>query len=379
MAKDYYKILGVEKNASRDDIKRAYKRLAKKFHPDLNKEAGASDKFKEINEAASVLGDDQKRSHYDQFGTAEAGPGFGPGAGFDFSGFDFGSDVDFGDIFDSLFGGSAFGGMRGGRRRGQRRGADLRYDLEIELEDAVNGAAKNITIPRYETCKRCDGSGAASRSSIKDCPECGGRGNVTRTQRTPFGLFQTTSTCRRCSGEGKIIAEPCPVCHGSGRVEEERKIKVDVPQGVETGTTLRLSGEGEAGEKGARTGDLYVVLHVKPHRIFERKGNDLYVEVPISFTGAVFGDTIEIPIISGKASLHIPPGTQSNTLFKMKSKGVPDLHGSSSGDEYVKVVVHTPENLTSKQKETLKDFGTSMGDKINPSKGFFDRVKEKFS
>ena len=379
MAKDFYKVLGVEKNASRDDIKRAYKRLAKKYHPDLNKEAGAADKFKEINEAASVLADDQKRAHYDQYGTAEAGPGFGPGAGFDFSGFDFGADVDFGDIFDSLFGGSAFGGMRGNRRRGARRGADLRYDMEVELEDAVNGAEKEITIPRYETCRKCDGTGAASRSAIKDCPECNGRGNVTRTQRTPFGLFQTTTTCRRCGGEGKIIAESCPVCHGSGRVEEERKIKVDIPAGVDTGTTLRLSGEGEAGEKGARTGDLYVVIHVKQHRIFERKGGDLYVEVPISFTGAVFGDKIEVPIVGGKAALLIPPGTQSNTLFKMKGKGVPDLHGSSVGDEFVKVVVHTPDNLTSKQKGALKDFSDEMGDKINPQRGFFDRVKEKFS
>jgi molecular chaperone DnaJ len=379
MAKDYYKILGVEKNSSKEDIKRAYKRLAKKFHPDLNKEAGATDKFKEINEAASVLADEQKRAHYDQYGTAEPGPGFGPGAGFDYSGFDFGSDVDFGDIFDSLFGGSAFGGMRGGRRRGQRRGADLRYDMEIELEDAVKGAKKEINIPRYETCKKCEGSGAASKSSIKDCPECNGQGNVTRTQRTPFGLFQTTSTCRRCSGEGKIIAEPCPVCRGSGRVEEERAIKIDVPAGVETGTTLRLSGEGEAGEKAARTGDLYVVIHVRPHRIFERKGNDLYVEVPISFTCAVFGDKIEVPIIGGKASLSIPPGTQSNTLFKMRGKGVPELHGNSDGDEFVKVVIHTPDNLSSKQKDALKEFADSMGDKINPQRGFFDRVKEKFS
>jgi molecular chaperone DnaJ len=380
MAKDYYKILGVEKNASRDDIKRAYKRLAKKYHPDLNKESSSAERFKEINEAAAVLGDEQKRAQYDQFGTVEFPGGFGPGAGFDFSGFDFSSDFDIDRIFESFFGGgSPFGGFRSSRRRGPSRGADLRYDLEIELEDAVNGASKSISIPRYETCSGCGGSGAASKSAIKTCPECNGAGMSTRTQRTPFGLFQTTSTCRRCHGEGKMIAEPCQECRGSGRVEQERVIKVDIPGGVATGTSLRLAGQGEAGEKGARTGDLYVVVHVKPHRIFERRGNDLYVEVPVSFVAATLSDAIEVPTIDGKAKLHIPPGTQSNTLFKMKGKGVPYLNSSSVGDQYVKVVVHTPEDLNSRQKELLKQFASAMGEKISPQKGFFDKVKERFS
>jgi molecular chaperone DnaJ len=381
MAKDYYKILGVEKNASRDEVKKAYKRLAKKYHPDINKELGAAEKFKEINEAAAVLGDEQKREMYDRYGTADfqGAGGPGTGAGFDFSGFDFGGgDFDFGDLFESLFAGGSPFGFRSSRSRGPRRGADLRFDMEIELEDAVHGAAKHISIPRYETCDKCDGTGAASKDSIKTCPVCHGTGTVTRTQRTPFGMFQSTSVCRECRGEGKTIDEPCTDCDGSGRVEQERKIKVDIPAGVESGTTLRLSGQGEAGEKGARQGDLYVVIHVRPHRIFERKGNDVYVEVPISFVTAVIGDAIEVPTVEGKAKLHIPAGTQSNTLFKMKGKGVPYINGAGTGDEYVKVVMHTPDDVNSKQKELLMQFAKSMGDKITPQKGFLDKVKEKF-
>jgi molecular chaperone DnaJ len=378
MAKDYYKTLGVDKSASRDEIKKAYKRLAKKFHPDINKELGAAEKFKEINEAAAVLGDDQKREHYDRFGTAEFPGGAGPGAGFDFSGFGRGGEFNFDDLFESLFAGSPFGGFQTSRRRGPRRGSDLRFDMEIELEDAVKGATSHVTIPKYETCTKCDGSGAKSRSSIKQCPECNGSGMVTRTQRTPFGMFQTSSTCRRCQGEGKIIAEPCEECDGAGRVEKETKIKVDIPAGVETGTTLRLGGQGEAGEKGARAGDLYVVLHLRDHKIFERKGNDLHVEVPISFVTAIMGDTIEVPTIDGKAKLKIPAGTQSNTLFKMKNKGVPYLRSSSVGSQFVRVVAHTPENLNAKQKTSLKAFAKAMGDKITPKKGFLEKVKEKF-
>lgn len=376
MAKDYYEILGVSKDASRDEIKKAYKRLAKKYHPDVNKELGSAEKFKEINEAAAVLGDDQKRAQYDRFGTADFN-GAGPGAGFDFSGFG-GGNFDFDDLFESLFAGGPFGGFRQSRRRGPRQGADLRYDLEIDLEDAVAGKESHITIPRYETCPECKGSGAASSADITTCPDCNGRGVVSRTQRTPFGMFQTTSTCRRCHGEGKTISKPCGTCGGDGRVEKEMKIKVDIPAGVETGTTLRLGGQGEAGEKGARHGDLYVVVHVKPHRIFERKGDDLFVEVPVSFITATMGDSIEVPTISGKAKLKIPAGTQSNTLFRMKDKGVPNLRGSAVGSQYVRVVVHTPENLNAKQKSALKDFAKAMGDKISPKKSFLEKVKEKF-
>lgn len=378
MAKDYYDILGVSRDASRDEIKKAYKRLAKKYHPDLNSEEGSAEKFKEVNEAAAVLGDDQKREQYDRFGTADFAGGAGPGAGFDFSGFGRGEGFDFDDLFESLFGGSPFGGFRTSRKCGARRGADLRYDLEIGLEDAVKGATRHITIPRYEVCGSCRGTGAKSASSVKQCPECGGRGVSTRTQRTPFGIFQTSSTCRTCHGEGRVVEEPCEECGGSGRVEVERKIKVDVPPGVDSGTTLRLSSEGEAGEKGARTGDLYVVVHVEPHNVFERRGNDLFIQVPVSFDCAVLGGSIEVPTITGKARLKIPAGTRSNTLFKMKGKGVPYLRGSSVGDQYVKVVVHTPQNLNAKQKSALKGFVKAMGEKMSPKKGFLERMKEKF-
>ncbi|HII72418.1 TPA: molecular chaperone DnaJ [Candidatus Woesearchaeota archaeon] len=377
MAKDYYDILGVPKTASRDDIKKAYKRLAKKYHPDLNKEDGAADKFKELNEAAAVLGDEQKRAHYDQYGTAEFPGGFQGGAGgFDFSGF--GNEFDFGDIFESFFGGGHFGGMRG-RRRGPQRGADIRYDMEVTLEEAVAGVTKHITVPRFVSCSKCDGSGAKSKDAVQTCPDCRGSGAVTQTRRTPFGLFQTTTTCRRCGGRGQYISELCDVCDGSGRVEEEKRIKVEVPAGVDSGTTLRLSGSGEAGERGARTGDLFIVVHVQPHKVFDRKDNDLFITVPVSFVGAVLGDTIEVPVVGGEAKLKIPPGTQSNTFFKMKGKGVPFLNSSRVGDQFVKVVVHTPENLNSLQKKALSDFAKKMGDKITPQKGFLDRVKEKFS
>lgn len=368
MAKDYYELLGLNKDASRDEIKRAYKKLAKKYHPDINKEDGAADQFKEINEAATVLGDDQKRAQYDRFGTADFGPGgFHQGGGFDFSG-------DFGDLFESLFG----SGLGRRQRRGPRRGSDLRYDLEIELEDAVKGITKHIIIPRYETCPNCKGTGADSEDAIITCPDCRGTGMVSRTQRTPFGMFQTTTTCRRCRGEGKTITNPCTTCDGAGRVEVERKLKVDVPPGVENGTTLRLGGQGEAGEKGARQGDLYVVVHMRPHKIFERRGNDLFIEVPLSFVTAVGGGSIEVPTILGKARLKIPAGTQSNTLFKMRDKGVPYLNSSSEGDQYVKTVVYTPESLNAKQKKALKDFAKAIGEKIEPQKGFFEKVKEKF-
>jgi molecular chaperone DnaJ len=377
MAKDYYKILGVEKNASRDEIKKAYKRLAKQHHPDINKAAGSADKFKEINEAAAVLADEEKRAHYDQYGTAEFPGGAGPGAGFDFSGFNF-SGSDFDDVFESFFGGGGNPFGFGGRRRGPRSGSDLRYDIEVELEDAVNGASREIRIPRYERCPECRGTGAAKDSAIKACPDCKGSGRVSVTRRTPFGMFQSVSTCGRCHGEGKVISEPCGECEGSGRVEVEREIKVDIPAGVENGTTLRLGGQGEAGEKGARQGDLYVVVHIKPHRLFERRGNDIYIDAPVSYVSMVLGDTVEVPTINGRAKLKIPPGTQSNTLFKMKEKGVPYLRGSSIGDQYVRVFPFIPDNLSAKQKSALTDFADSMGEKLAPSKGLFEKMKERF-
>src|SRR3989338_4779643 len=365
MAKDYYRILGVEKNATKEEIKKAYKNLAKKSHPDLNKGEGSAEKFKEINEAAAVLADDEKRSQYDRHGTTaeQFGQGF---QGFDFSDFMRGSDVglDFDSIFESFFGGS----FRQGRR-GPARGSDLRYDLEITLEEAYSGATKSIAIPRLEKCGKCNGSGAENEKDIVNCADCNGSGVVRRTQRTPFGMLATTMTCRKCHGSGSYIKNPCDECNGKGIVRETRKIEIKIPAGAEEGTNLRIRGEGEAGEKGAETGDLYVIVHMREHDVFERHGDDIYVKINISFATAALGGEIEVPTLDGKAKLKIPSGTQSNTVFRMKGKGIPYLHGYGTGNENVEVIVEVPKKITKKQKELLKEF-----DKESGKKGFLGKI-----
>ncbi len=362
MVKDYYKILGVGKDATKDEVKRAYKKLAKKYHPDLNKELGAEEKFKEINEAASVLADDKKREQYDHFGTGAQD--FGYGAGFDFkdvfSEFGFGA-FDFDSIFDNFFGHSY-------RTRSSRRGADLAYSLEIDLEDAAFGAKKTIIVPRYETCKRCDGSGAASKSDIVKCESCKGTGYIRRTSRTPFGLFSTTSNCNKCHGSGAYIKNLCQECDGEGRTRESTRITINIPAGVSTGSRLRIKGEGEAGEKNTESGDLYVIIKVKPHGTFERQGNDLYMEKPISFITACLGGEVYVPTMDGRAKLKIPAATQSNTIFSMKDKGIPDLETGRNGSQKVKVIVEVPKNLSRKQKELLKEF-----EKAGEDKGIFPK------
>ncbi|HLC65846.1 MAG TPA: molecular chaperone DnaJ [Candidatus Nanoarchaeia archaeon] len=351
MAKDYYKILGVNKDATKEEIKTAYKRLAKKHHPDLNKETGAADKFKEINEAASVLADDEKRRRYDQTGTVEGEP---------FSGFDFrdfmGAGFDFEGIFDEFFG----GGFR--RRRGPQRGNDLRYDLDITLEEAATGATKAINVPRLEQCPKCNGLGAESESDIVTCEKCNGHGVVRREQRTPFGIFASTSTCSKCKGQGRYIKNECAECDGTGLVRKSRKIEVEIPAGAEEGMHLRLRGEGEAGGKGAPYGDLFVVLHERPHDTFQREGSDIVVKVPIDFATAALGGEIEVPTLTGKATLKIPAGTQSSTIFRMRDKGIAGLHGGH-GSEKVEVVVKVPEKLTKKQRELLEEFQKESGKK----------------
>jgi len=366
--KDYYKILGVNKNATKEEIKKAYKRLAKKCHPDINKGDGAADKFKELNEAAAVLGDDEKRAQYDQFGTTAEQ--FSGGRGFDFGDFGFGdfASFDFGDIFDRFFSG---GGGMFGSRRSPKNGSDLRYDSEISLEEAAFGTTKNIIIPRLVRCSKCHGSGAESESDIVKCPDCNGKGMSRRTQRTPFGIFSTTTTCRKCRGSGEFIKNECLGCDGTGVIKKNTKLEIKIPAGAEEGTNLRISGEGEAGEKGARVGDLYIVIHVKEHNIFERAGDDINVKVHVPFTIAALGGEIDVPTLKGKAKLKIPAGTQSNTVFRMKDKGIPHLHGHGTGSENVEVVVRVPEKLTKKQKELLKEF-----EKENKKKGFFKSVFE---
>jgi molecular chaperone DnaJ len=372
MSKDYYKTLGVEKGASKADIKKAYKKLAKKYHPDLNpNDPESANKFKEINEAAAVLGDDEKRRQYDQFGTtAEGFKGF---EGFDFS--DFMSDIsgagfDFGSIFDQFFGGG-FGGGFGSRRRraGPRRGADIEQDIKITLEEAAKGVTKEIVTPRLERCDKCDGTGAESKSDIVTCPECNGAGVSKRTQRTPFGVFMTTSACGKCNGTGKFIKHECPICDGTGLVRKTRKVEIPIPKGIETGTSVRNRGEGEAGEPGAPYGDLYVNVYVKEHDVFERHGDDLHVNVSVPFTVAALGGKIEVPTLFGKEQLSIPAGTQSNTVFDLRGKGMPRLNTDHHGSERVEIVVKVPTRLSKKQKELLKEF-----EKESKKKGFFKNV-----
>jgi len=387
MAKDYYHTLGIPKTSTKEEIRSAYKKLAKKFHPDINKDPNASEKFKEINEAASILADDQKREEYDRFGTVGGPGGMGGagGAGADFSGFDssnfgfdtgsFGEEFDFGDIFDAFTGGGLSGfGRRGGGRRQGHRGNDLRYDMEITLEEAAKGTETQIHITKLEECRKCGGSGAEDPNSEVSCPSCNGTGRATRTQRTPFGIFQTTTVCPKCHGEGRIIETPCRECHGEGRARASKKLTVKIPAGVDDSTRLRVSGEGEAGQKGGGQGDLYVFIRVKPHRLFERKGDDLHLEVPISYTQAALGDTIEVPTLDGSAKLKIPPGTQTNTIFRMAGKGIPHLNSHGEGSENVKVVVETPKKLSRKQRELLEELAKESGPDSKPNEGFFSKI-----
>lgn len=382
--KDYYKILGVDKNASKEEVKKAYKKLAKKYHPDMNKDSGAEEKFKEISEAAAILGDDEKRRNYDQFGTTYEQ--FSGGSGFDFSdfGFDFGSNsFNFDSLFEQIFGSGIFGGSsRGFSRRSSnsfsRRGSDLRFNLEITLDETFEGVTKKIKIPKLETCEKCGGSGAHSDSDIINCDECGGSGISQKVKRTPFGIFQTTTTCQKCSGAGKVIKKECHTCSGEGRVEVKKEISVKIPKGIESGTHLRVSKEGEAGEHGGPHGDLYVFVTIKEHPLFSRDGNDLYLEVPISIVQATLGAIIEVPKMKGKTKLKIPAGTQPETIFKIKGEGMPHLHGSGVGDELVKVMVQIPEKLNKKQKKIFEELSDSMGKNAEPQKSFFNKIKKAF-
>jgi len=367
MAKDYYSILGIDRNATDEEIKRAYRRLALKYHPDRNPgDRTCEEKFKEINEAYACLSDPDKRANYDRFGTAE-----GVGSDFGFGGFgDFASS--FGDIFGDIF--SDFFGDFTGRRRGRPvKGQDLRYDLEITLEDAVFGTQKKINIPRWETCDVCDGTGSKPGKGPSVCPTCRGAGH-TRLQQ---GFFSISRTCGRCNGTGSIITDPCRECKGQGKVKRKRTVTLKVPPGVDTGIRLKVSGEGEAGSYGGPPGDLYVVITVKPHPFFKRKGNDLHCEVPISFVQAALGAEIEVPTIDGKARITIPAGTPSGRVFHLKGRGVPRLGSYGKGDQYVTVYIDVPKKLTQRQRELLKEFAEISGE--NTSETLMDRIKHFFN
>jgi molecular chaperone DnaJ len=364
--RDYYEVLGVEKGASESEIKKAYRRVAMKFHPDRNPDdAGAEDKFKEASEAYEVLSDPQKRSAYDQFGHAGVdGQGGAGGAGFGSF-----SDI-FGDVFGDIFG----GGGRG--RGGPRRGSDLQYTVELTLEEAVGGITKKIRIPTLVACDVCDGSGAKAGTAPSRCGTCGGSGQVRMTQ----GFFQVQQTCHACRGKGTVITDPCSSCHGQGRKEESKTLSVKIPAGVDNGDRIRLSGEGEAGPGGGPAGDLYVQVMVKEHAIFQRDGRNLYCEVPISIVDAALGGELEVPTLNSRVKLKVPEETQTGKLFRLRGKGVSSVRGGGPGDLLCRVVVETPVNLNSRQKELLRELQEELdGDKHSPRKNsWFEGVKSFF-
>ncbi len=358
---DYYKILGIDRNSSEVDIKRAFRKLALQYHPDRNPEDKASEeKFKEINEAYACLSDPQKKSHYDTFGTSE-----GTGADFGFG--DFASN--FGDVFGDIFG-DFFGTASGRRRARPSKGADLRYDLELNLKEAVLGTERTIDIPRWETCSGCGGNGSKDGNNISICPACKGAGQTKLQQ----GFFTIARTCSRCNGSGQAITLPCAECKGKGKIKDQRSVSLKIPPGVDSDIKLRVSGEGEAGNLGGPNGDLYVVVTVEPHPFFKRKETDLLCEVPISFIQATLGGEIEVPTINGKEFIKIPAGTPSGRVFHLKGKGVPRLGGYGKGDQFVTVYIDVPKKLSRRQKELLREFAEISGDEI--SKGFMDKIKD---
>lgn len=370
--RDFYDVLGVSKDASDRDIKKAFRRMAMKYHPDRNPDdKEAEENFKEVNEAYEVLSDAQKKAAYDQYGHAGVDPngmgggGFGGGAG------------GFGDIFGDVFG-DIFGQQGGGRRSHVQRGADLRYTMELSLEEAVHGCDKTITVPTLVPCDTCDGSGAKPGTSAKTCGTCGGMGQVRMQQ----GFFSVQQTCPTCHGEGQVVSDPCSSCHGQGRKQETKKLSVKIPAGVDTGDRIRLSGEGEAGTHGGPSGDLFVQVSVRDHAIFERDGKHLYCEVPISFIDAALGGELEVPTLESRVKLKIPAETQTGKLFRLRGKGIKPVRGGAVGDLLVRVIVETPVNLNSRQKELLKEFQSAMDESQKhhaPKKhGFFDSVKKFF-
>ncbi|MFY3790486.1 molecular chaperone DnaJ [Ureibacillus sp. MALMAid1270] len=367
--RDYYEVLGVSKSASKDEIKKAYRKLSKQYHPDINKEPGADEKFKEIAEAYEVLSDDTKRSQYDQFGHEGPAGGFGGGFGGGFSGFG-----GFDDIFSSFFGG---GSSRRSDPNAPRKGDDLQYRMNISFEDAVFGKQTEIEIPIEETCGTCNGSGAKPGTSPKTCSNCNGAGQINQTVETPFGRMVNRKTCGTCRGTGQIIIDKCSTCHGAGTVQKRKKIKVTIPAGVDDGQQLRVSGQGEPGKNGGPAGDLYILFNVKAHEYFERDGDDIYYELKLTFPQAALGDEIEVPTVHGKVKLKIPAGTQSGEKFRIKDKGVKNVHGYGQGHQYVIVRVVTPTKLTEKQKQLLRDFAEISRD-IPEEQGssLFDRIKK---
>ena len=375
--RDYYEVLGVSKGASEDEIKRAYKKLARKYHPDMNPgDKEAEEKFKEVNEANEVLSDPEKKARYDQFGFAGVDPSYGAGAGGAGGyggGFDFG---DLGDIFGSFFGGGFGGGQT--RRNGPQRGESIRASVAVTFTEAAFGCEKEVSIERSEQCASCKGSGCAPGTTPEICPDCHGSGMVQVQQRTPMGVFASSRPCQRCRGTGKIIHQPCADCGGSGAVRKRKTIKVTLPAGIDHGQTISLRGQGNAGKNGGPAGDLLITVMVRPHELFRREGNDVFCEAPITFRQAVLGATLEIPTIDGPVKYDIPEGTQTGTVFRLRGKGIPALNGRGRGDQYVTVTIETPRNLNREQKEALKRFDETLGESsYEKRKSFFGFNKKK--
>ncbi|ERI90246.1 chaperone protein DnaJ [Clostridiales bacterium oral taxon 876 str. F0540] len=371
--KDYYEILGLQKGASDDEIKKAFRKLAIKYHPDKNQgNKEAEENFKEINEAYQVLSDPEKKAQYDQFGTTDFNGGGGFSGGFDFS--DMGG---FGDIFESFFGGGF--GSGGRRRNGPERGADIEYTLNLTFEEAVFGVEKEVSVNKHERCETCSGSGAKPGTSPKTCDKCGGSGQVRVQRNTPLGSFVSVNTCDKCGGKGKIISEPCPTCRGTGKERKNRKIKINVPAGVDTGNVIPLRGHGEHGANGGPPGDLYINIRVAAHSLFKRKGFDIHIDRHISFAKATFGCEIKVPTVDGDVKYEIPAGTQPGTVFRLKGKGVPRVNSSGRGDQYVTVIVDVPKTLNEKQKEALRMFMEASGEsKEEVKKSFVNKIKDSF-
>lgn len=373
--RDYYEVLGVNKGASADEIKKAYRKLAKKYHPDLNPDdkETAEAKFKEASEAYEVLSDADKKSRYDQFGHAGVDPNSAAGYGGGFGGFD---DFDLGDIFGSFFGG---GGAARRNPNAPQRGRDIQMHLELTFEEACFGTKKEITVSHMEGCTTCHGSGAAEGTQPTRCSNCGGSGQVRSVQRTPFGSMQTTRTCEVCGGAGTIISDPCKVCRGEGSVRRSKKISVNIPGGIDDGQSLNVRGEGDIGKNGGPAGDLLLAIRVKPHRIFVRQGYDIVCDYPITFVQATLGGDVKVPTVDGNVTYNIPEGTQPGTVFRLKNKGTVKLNSSSRGDQYVKVQVEIPKGINDKQKEILRQFDDSVDpSKYKKRKSFREKFKDLF-
>ncbi|WP_231183961.1 molecular chaperone DnaJ [Haladaptatus sp. DYF46] len=386
MSEDFYDVLGVSRDADEDEIKRAYRKKAAEYHPDVSDEPDAEEKFKKVKKAKEVLSDDEKRQAYDQMGhdrfeQAEKRGGFdggaggagGAGRGNPFGGGG-GGMGGMGDIFNEFFGGG--GGRRNPNR--PRQGSNLRTGMEIDLEEAYEGAQKQITVRRPERCDACDGEGHPPGADVNTCSQCNGQGQVTQVQQTPFGRVQQTQTCPRCNGDGQQYSETCDQCGGDGIVQREAKLKVDVPAGIADGQTLQMEREGAPGENGGPKGDLLIEVSVREHPDFERDGSDLFYRTALSFPQVVFGDTIEVPTLAGSVEMDVPQGTQSGETFRLRGKGMPHLRRRGDGDLFVKVQVVTPDSLNEEQREALKEFAEAGGEEVNVEKGFFERIKSSF-